>query len=196
MRFQRQWALCAALIATGCAAEVRTVKKAKPAPVTVREPRSAPPKIERQLPEPEPAKIAIAEMIQFRPKSATLRRYSYPVLDTVVDTLQQNPEMMVEIQGHTDSVGAAVRNRRLSARRATRVQEYLIERGVDPRRLSAVGHGEERPIADNETEEGRYKNRRVDFVILDETFDVGSDGEVAGVGDGSTSPLARAHRAE
>ena len=172
-------ALAAALFVTGCSASARVETRK---PVAVR-PKPAPKPMPEPEPEPEPApepkKIEISENIQFHTDSARLRVRSHQVLDDVVRVMIENPEMMVEIQGHTDSLGPAYRNRRLSARRALRVQEYLIKRGIDARRLTAVGHGEERPLAENLDEEGRAENRRVDFVILDSTFDQNSDTEAA-----------------
>jgi len=76
-------------------------------------------------------------------------------------------ESTVIIEGHTDNVGSAQRNKVLSEERATAVLNYLVERGVDKKRLKAVGYGLTKPIADNNTEEGRAKNRRVELVIKD-----------------------------
>lgn len=87
----------------------------------------------------------------------------YPILDQVVAVLMRNPELNVEIQGHTDSDGTASYNRILSENRAREVMEYFIERGVDEERLSAVGYGLTRPIASNLTREGRAENRRVEL---------------------------------
>jgi len=76
-------------------------------------------------------------------------------------------ESTVIIEGHTDNVGSAANNKTLSEQRATAVLNYLVERGVDKKRLKAVGYGLTKPIADNNTEEGRAKNRRVELVIKD-----------------------------
>lgn len=164
--------LGAAVFAGGCAASVKHQASFKPVTIKSDAPEEEQ-EVEVKPMQVEQDKIEISDKIHFRTKSARLRRVSYPVLDEVVQVMRENPTLVVEIQGHTDSQGRAYRNRRLSRRRAARVQEYLISRGVDARRLSAVGHGEERPIADNDTREGRYENRRVEFIILDETFDEG-----------------------
>jgi outer membrane protein OmpA-like peptidoglycan-associated protein len=162
------WLLCgaAALVAIGCKASVQATTT-KPAPVQAKAkaPEPAP------EPEPEPApivgeKIEISEMIHFHTNSARLKRRSYQVLDEVIRVMNDHPELEIEIQGHTDSVGRESQNRRLSERRAVRVQEYFVTRGVDARRLTAVGYGEEQPIADNTSRDGRYQNRRVDFVVV------------------------------
>jgi len=73
----------------------------------------------------------------------------------------------VIIEGHTDNVGSAATNKKLSEQRANAVMQYLIERGIDKKRLKSVGYGLEKPVADNKTEEGRAKNRRVELVIQD-----------------------------
>jgi len=88
---------------------------------------------------------------------------SYPVLDEVVSVLRRNPDLKVEIQGHTDNVGEAQYNRELSKRRARAVMGYLIQEGIEPGRLSYVGYGFSNPAASNATPEGRAKNRRVEL---------------------------------
>ncbi|MDR3002091.1 MAG: OmpA family protein [Fibromonadaceae bacterium] len=76
-------------------------------------------------------------------------------------------ESKVTVEGHTDNVGSEEFNQRLSEQRANAVMQYLIERGIDGARLEAVGHGFSRPIADNATDEGKAKNRRVELIIRD-----------------------------
>jgi len=73
----------------------------------------------------------------------------------------------VVVEGHTDNVGSAASNKKLSEQRASAVMKYLIDRGVDKKRLKSVGYGLERPVADNGTKEGQAKNRRVELVIKD-----------------------------
>jgi OOP family OmpA-OmpF porin len=86
-------------------------------------------------------------------------------LDDAIDMLQENPEIVVRIEGHTDSLGSEAYNMGLSERRAAAVVEYLVANGITRDRLTSVGMGENAPTADNNTEEGRARNRRVDFVI-------------------------------
>lgn len=88
------------------------------------------------------------------------------ILDGVADTMVAEPGIIVEIGGHTDSLGSAAYNKRLSERRANSVRDYLLRRGVAARQLEARGYGEEQPIADNDTEDGRELNRRVELRIL------------------------------
>lgn len=88
----------------------------------------------------------------------------YPLLNDIVKVMNDNPSLRVELEGHTCSIGTNKYNQGLSERRANAVKKYLVEKGmVDPSRVSAVGYGEERPIATNENEEGRKLNRRVEL---------------------------------
>jgi outer membrane protein OmpA-like peptidoglycan-associated protein len=91
---------------------------------------------------------------------------SFPLLNEVAQALKDNPAVSVSIEGHTDDKGDAKRNLRLSQRRADAVRKYLIEQGIAAERLEAKGFGEERPLQDNKTEEGRAANRRVEFNIV------------------------------
>jgi len=88
----------------------------------------------------------------------------YPHLDEIVTVLKQNPDMVVEIQGHTDNVGSEAYNRKLSENRAKAVRNYLIKKGLSDQRLIAVGFGKSRPKTTNRTEEGRALNRRVELL--------------------------------
>jgi len=88
-----------------------------------------------------------------------------PVLDKLADALKREPATLVTIEGHTDSPGREVVNQTLSVRRADQVVAYLASKGVAYDRLNAVGKGEAQPIADNATEAGRARNRRVDIII-------------------------------
>ena len=87
-------------------------------------------------------------------------------LNSVVKWLQENPDVKVEISGHTDSVGSAAYNQRLSEARAKAVYDYFVSQGVDKFRLAYAGYGKDKPIATNETEEGRVQNRRVELNII------------------------------
>ncbi len=104
--------------------------------------------------------------IHFDSGKATIKPESYPILDQAVMMLKQNPTVKVEIQGHTDSVGSASYNLKLSQMRAEAVRNYLIEHGISPDRLIAKGYGESMPIASNATKEGRAQNRRIEFKII------------------------------
>lgn len=101
--------------------------------------------------------------IGFESGSASLTPDSYTVLDQVIASANAFPEARLEIRGHTDSQGPANFNLELSQKRAESVRQYLIKGGVDPSRLTAVGVGEEEPIASNATPDGRSQNRRIEF---------------------------------
>ncbi|MCX7879294.1 MAG: OmpA family protein [Ignavibacteria bacterium] len=91
---------------------------------------------------------------------------SYPIIEEIVDQMFARPKLRLEIQGHTDNIGTVEYNQALSERRAKAVYDALVSRGVEPKRLRWRGFGMSQPIATNETEEGRAKNRRTQFVIL------------------------------
>ncbi len=97
---------------------------------------------------------------------ATLKPESFPELDRVVKFLEENKTLELEIAGHTDNIGSDQTNQKLSQARAQSVVDYLIVNGVDKSRLIAKGYGESRPVAFNNTEEGRAMNRRVEFKVL------------------------------
>ena len=104
--------------------------------------------------------------IFFEFNSAELQPESIGELKRLLKLMKDNPNIRVEIAGHTDSVGTKGYNKKLSQERAQSVANWLIENGIDRNRIVAKGYGEEKPIADNGTEEGRAKNRRVTFTIL------------------------------
>ena len=108
--------------------------------------------------------------IYFDFDQATIGPESRPALEGAARILKENPGIRVEIQGHTDSKGSDAYNLLLSERRAQSVVDYLVRNlGIDLSRLTAEGYGESKPVADNETDDGRAINRRVDFVILGRT---------------------------
>ena len=105
----------------------------------------------------------VLQGVQFESGRAALTPDSYQVLDEVVRSLMAYPEVRVEIQGYTDSVGKASANLALSQRRADSVKQYLVNAGIDPTRVTARGLGEENPLASNTTPSGRAQNRRIEF---------------------------------
>lgn len=110
--------------------------------------------------------VIIMNNIFFDFDKATLKPESKSTLDRTVDLLGEYPNMVLEVRGHTDSLGTAEYNDKLSRDRACAVKQALEDRGVDASRLKAVGFGFNKPIADNATEEGRKLNRRTEFKIL------------------------------
>jgi outer membrane protein OmpA-like peptidoglycan-associated protein len=110
--------------------------------------------------------VSLADIL-FDFDKATLRRDVEFNLVKIATILNQFEEMTVLVEGHTDSIGTDEYNLGLSQQRAQAVYDFLVYQDVDPARLSVEGYGESRPVADNETEEGRQRNRRVDLVIQD-----------------------------
>jgi OmpA-OmpF porin, OOP family len=104
--------------------------------------------------------------VQFETNSAELKTASYPVLDEIVAGMKEQPELRVEIQGHTDSRGSKALNDRLSQQRAESVMAYLVSKGISRDRLTARGYGPDKPVASNDTVQGRAENRRVELKPL------------------------------
>jgi len=105
------------------------------------------------------------DVVEFDPASAVLTAHGRAVLDQVAQVMTTSPTSYWEIQGHTDSQGNAESNRDLSYRRAIATKNYLVNQGIPPERLTTEAFGGTKPIASNETPEGRRKNRRINFVL-------------------------------
>lgn len=105
--------------------------------------------------------------VHFDFDKSTLRPEAKVILNEAAALLEQHERVVVEVAGHTDSVGTDQYNQGLSERRANAVRDYLVEKGIRASRLTAVGYGESRPVATNDTAEGRQENRRVELVVLD-----------------------------
>jgi outer membrane protein OmpA-like peptidoglycan-associated protein len=113
--------------------------------------------------------LRVLDQIHFAFGSATILPDSFPTLQAVANVLTQYPGIKrMSIDGHTDNRGSAVLNKQLSQSRANSVMKWLTDHGIKPDRLEAHGYGLEKPIADNNTDEGRQINRRVEFRILQE----------------------------
>jgi len=108
----------------------------------------------------------VALYINFDFDKADIRPESQPIIDEIVKLLKNNPGLNLTVEGHTDNIGAPDYNRRLSDARARSVAAALTARAIVDSRLKAVGHGQDKPIADNNAEEGRAKNRRVELVKM------------------------------
>jgi OOP family OmpA-OmpF porin len=135
-----------------------------------------PPPPPKEEPPPPPArvevrdnKIEFKEKIQFEYNKAVILPASFGLLDEITDVIKKNTHIKkIAIEGHASSEGDAKHNLKLSDERAKSVMKYLVDKGIDAGRLSAKGFGSQKPIADNATEEGKEKNRRVEFLILDQ----------------------------
>ncbi len=103
--------------------------------------------------------------VEFESASFAISGSSLGVLNTLAQVIKECPGMNIEVGGHTDATGPSDYNLGLSEVRARTVASYLVELGADPNSLSSRGYGEERPIASNETDRGRARNRRIEFVV-------------------------------
>jgi OOP family OmpA-OmpF porin len=144
--------------------------------VVIGNPPAPPPPPE---PEPEPPKAAapvrvlltakaieISDVIQFEYNKAEIKPESFGLLDEIADVILKNPQIKeLSIEGHTDGDGSPKSNRKLSDNRAKSVKKYLVDKGVAEAMLLTKGWGEDKPVADNDSDEGKAKNRRVEFLI-------------------------------
>ena len=121
-------------------------------------------------PDEVPAKVkkftGVVKGINFRRNSADIKASSFPLLKEAVKVFRDYPDLRVEISGHTSNEGKRDFNMKLSRKRAESVKGFLTSAGIDESRIGTVGYGPDRPIEDNETKEGREKNRRIEFRLL------------------------------
>ncbi|MBX3184231.1 MAG: OmpA family protein [Polyangiaceae bacterium] len=115
----------------------------------------------------ESGEIELLQPIQFETARSTIKAVSYPILDEVVALMRSRSELRIAVHGHTDSRGSQALNTKLSKDRAKACMDYLIRKGISADRLTSEGFGPDKPVADNDTEAGRAKNRRVEFRIID-----------------------------
>jgi OOP family OmpA-OmpF porin len=168
------------VVSSWSAPAIRCAGQAAPE-VAIKTPPPPPPEpepVKAPEPEPEPTppppkatlageKIDLSETVQFETDSAVLVDRSKQLLDDVARELSEHPEVKrVVIEGHTDAVASKRHNMKLSQDRVASVKAYLLSKGVEAKRLTTKAFGETKPIASNKTEEGRAKNRRVDFKVL------------------------------
>ena len=102
--------------------------------------------------------------INFDTNKATIKPESAGIIDQIIELMKSQPGLKLSIEGHTDSQGSSESNKSLSLNRSKALIKAVSEGGIDASRMSAVGWGQEKPVADNRTEEGRAKNRRVEIV--------------------------------
>jgi outer membrane protein OmpA-like peptidoglycan-associated protein len=126
---------------------------------------------EKVLPELTATKLATGEpirmeKIQFDAASTVIKPEAIPSLDELYDFLYDNPTTIIEVSGHTNNLPADDYCDRISTARAKSVADYLISKGIEPRRVISIGYGKRKPIAPNQTPEGRKKNQRVEIRLI------------------------------
>jgi outer membrane protein OmpA-like peptidoglycan-associated protein len=136
-----------------------------PPPPPPPEPPKPPPRVELR-----DNKIDFKEKIQFEVNKAVIKPESFSLLHDIAEVIKQNPQVKkISIEGHASAEGNAKKNKKLSDQRAKSVMQYLVDKeGIDAKRMVAKGWGSEKPIAPNDTEEGREKNRRVEFLVVEQ----------------------------
>jgi len=113
-------------------------------------------------------KVFVLQNVHFDTGKNTIRQDSYETLNNLAELMKRKKTMVIELAGHTDNVGNAASNQKLSEQRSESVKKYLIQKGVPAQRIIAVGYGQTKPVASNETEQGRQKNRRTEVNVLHE----------------------------
>lgn len=117
-------------------------------------------------PQPQAGDIVVLQEVYFDVDSYELLPQSYNELTKLISLLNANPDMKIELRGHTDNSGTREKNRRLSENRAKSVYDYITSRGIAPERLTTKGFGSIKPIDTNDTPDGRAHNRRVEYMII------------------------------
>jgi outer membrane protein OmpA-like peptidoglycan-associated protein len=108
----------------------------------------------------------VLKQVYFDTDSYVLLENSFAELDQLIVWLQQHPATTIQVNGHTDNTGNAAHNQQLSKNRAKAVMDYLVNKGIDTKRVLYKGYGAQYPLADNTTEMGKALNRRVEFTVL------------------------------
>ncbi len=163
-RLKASFAISVSLLLGGCANQCRVSEPVAPVPVQAAAPAAVPAPAPVVPPQVGTTMLSL-EGTNFDFNKAILHPEALAKLDHVAEVLTQNPAVKVSVEGHTDSVGSARYNQKLSERRAQAVVKYLSSKGIDASRLSPAGYGKTRPAASNQTSEGRARNRRVDLVV-------------------------------
>jgi outer membrane protein OmpA-like peptidoglycan-associated protein len=166
----RKWLIICTLGLASCGGPVAfqgqstlAVNGTPPPPAPVVEAK-APPRVEVR-----DNKIEIHEMIQFDFDKATIKPESFSLMNEIGDVITKNPQIKsLRIEGYASSEGDVKHNQQLSDARAKSVMKYLVDHKIPAAELQAIGYGIDHPIADNSTDDGREKNRRVEFTILEQ----------------------------
>lgn len=123
--------------------------------------------IDDSLTDLKPGEILVTNKILFDFAKSVLREESYVELDKIVRMMLANPNIKIELSAYTDAIGSETRNQEISEDRAASAKQYLMSKNIEGNRITTKGFGKKNPIASNKTEEGRQKNRRVEFKILE-----------------------------
>ena len=150
-------------VAAGFSGDATIIARPKPVQVAVAAPTAAPAVADCTS---ELKTASTQGRIQFESLKSVILPESIPVIDGIANTLKRCPNLKVEVSGHTDNTGQSAMNRALSLRRATAVVSTLTKAGIERARLKPEGFGATRPVAKNETHQGRAANRRIEFTIL------------------------------
>lgn len=133
---------------------------------------------------PDPRDVARAlslQVVHFEVDEAVIPDVNKPILDRAVEIMKKVPDMKLLITGHTDSTADNAYNLKLSQERAQSMKDYMVSKGADPSKLITQGKGETEPVADNSTDQGRFRNRRIEFTVYDETA-MNNDVAIADIG--------------
>jgi outer membrane protein OmpA-like peptidoglycan-associated protein len=112
------------------------------------------------------AKGSVALYINFETSKSIIKPESQTIVDQIAQLLKENPALKINVEGHTDNVGTPAANQTLSESRAKAVMNTLVTKGIYKTRLAAKGWGQTKPVSDNNTDDGKAKNRRVEIVKL------------------------------
>ena len=115
---------------------------------------------------PEQVLQEVYNNLQFEVGKEVIKPTSFASLNILSQTLKDAPEWTLKLSGHTDNTGSAAFNLNLSKKRAEAVKNYLVAQGIDPKRITTEGLGSTKPIASNDTAQGREANRRVEFLVI------------------------------
>ena len=149
-------AVTGALLCGGLAYLMTEEPKPKPVP---------PPPPPKPKPAPKVERTIILDDVLFDFDKSNVKPEAAAILDRLVAFMNENKDKKASLSGHTDNIGTEAYNQRLSERRVSAVQGYIVKKGVESSRVSGQGFGESKPIADNKTREGRSKNRRVEIKV-------------------------------
>ena len=142
-------------------------EKPEPPPAPAPPPPPPPPPPPKPAPPPPPKPVPVFENVYFNENKTNIDPVAAKALERDGMTLKENPDIKVEIGGHTDAVGSEIAKQKISEKRAESAKKYIMDKfNISGDRMMVKGYGSQKPIADNKTKEGRAKNRRVEFRVI------------------------------